>query len=388
MTTAVQRVSLGDGTHTVDWLVSTRAGQSLLASVHNTTQRPLCQCVPGGVAMYVGRRGQSYYLSRMPGSGFLHSENCESVVDSPLLSGAQCYAPEAIVEHPDGSLSIRAKLDHGIRPLAPLAEVGIDGLLDLLVEQAELNRLWADEEPRRWSSVHERLKDATNLIRLGETPLSDCLHLPAPFRSVPKRLDKAVIENPARYALLVSTFQDFVNSHASGALICAPLKMTRSMEFSWQLVLKQLPTLRLWLSKSLTRELESRWATPMVSEPPRYSLCMARLKRGRGSDNYTVTNLAIMPTDANFFPCGSEREAAVVKALHQEGCDLVRPLRFETDPATVLADFAILNGETPEPVFVLAPTGNETADAAKRSLAGLMQRNHACVRVFENISQE
>lgn len=101
-----QRIAIGMGIHTAEWLVSTRAGQQLLKESHGTDRRPRCMCQPGGVEMYVGRRGQIFYLSRMPGSGFLHAANCASVEDNTLLSGALSYAPGAIIEGSDGSSNL------------------------------------------------------------------------------------------------------------------------------------------------------------------------------------------------------------------------------------------------------------------------------------------
>lgn len=364
-----QRIAIGTGIHTAEWLVSTRAGQLLLKESHGTERRPRCMCQPGGVEMYVGRRGQIYYLSRMPGSGFLHADNCASVEDNILLSGALSYAPGAIVEGADGTLQLAANLDRRERQAEPITEVSIDGVLEVLIEQADLNRVQTGEEPRTWASVRESLIAASQSITVGAVPLSAILFLP----------DRYVRE---RSADELAACEAKIRAAQGGALILAPLKEMRLTTYSWQVVLKHLPGLRLWASKEAAEQMETRWAAPYFNANPEYALCLVVAKPARREGNYTVTNMAVLATDANYFPCRSRRESEVAAELIAEGHPIMRPLRFDCAPAQVLADFAILDGENPTPVFVLAPTGAEEFDAAKRSVAGLMERNHAQVKVY------
>lgn len=362
----VQRIALGTDIHTAEWLMTTYAGQFLLSAVHRKAERPRCMCVAGGIEMYVGKRGRIYYLSRMPGTGFLHAENCASVEDSTIFSGAQCYASGAIVEHIDGSLSVNANLNRRHRQASPLTEVGIDGLLALMIEQADINRLISTDAGKTWASVRNLLLNAAGLIRVGNRPLTDFLYLPERYER-------------ERSVSMLASCEAFVEAMDGQALLCAPLKDIRQTSYGWQLVLKHLPGLRLWASSEVAMELEGRWQNPLFSAPPPFSLCLVMTKPGRRHGNYTVINAAFLPTNANYFPCCTEREAAVAEELRHQGHDLLRPLRFDIDPTIALADFCILKGDPPEPVFVMAPSGNDALDAAKRLLVGLMQRNQARV---------
>ena len=155
MNPQTQRIAIGTGIHTAGWLVSTPAGQTILKDCPGTERRPRCLCRPGGVEMYVGRRGQVYYLSRMPGTGFLHADGCASVEDNTLLSGAHAYAAGAIIERADGMLQLAINLDRRERPAAPQTQLSIDGLLDLLIEQADLNRVQIGAEPRTVGALTE-----------------------------------------------------------------------------------------------------------------------------------------------------------------------------------------------------------------------------------------
>ena len=248
MNPQTQRIAIGTGIHTAEWLVSTRAGQTILKDCHGTERRPRCLCRPGGVEMYVGRRGQVYYLSRMPGTGFLHADGCASVEDNTLLSGAHAYAAGAIIERADGMLQLAINLDRRERQAAPQTQLGIDGLLDLLIEQADLNRVQIGAEPRTWSSVRAKLLEAVPLILLNDAPLETIFYAPDRYAR-----ERSVDELAACEAK--------IKSAQGHALILAPLKEIRLTTYSWQVVLKHLPGLRLWVSKDAADQMEARWAS-------------------------------------------------------------------------------------------------------------------------------
>jgi len=291
------------------------------------------------------------------------------VEDTSFFSGAGVYELGVIVEKDDGSLSIAANLDIRERMEEPIAQVSIDGVLDLLMEQAVLNQIAAGADHRSWLSVRDRVLEAAAWIRLGNHSLADSLFAPDRYSR-----DTGVSSVPE--------CESFLKAQAGHALIFAPLKELRLTTYSWQLVLKHLPWLRLWVAKEVAEAIEGRCGTPFFSTPPTYALCLVAARPGRREGNYTVTNLACLPTDANYFPCRNECEAAVARQLLETGKSLLRPLRFDSDPTQPLADFAILTNGTPDPVFVLSPSGNDELDSAKRSLASLMQRNHSRVQVF------
>ena len=369
MNPQTQRIAIGTGIHTAEWLVSTRAGQTILKDCHGTERRPRCLCRPGGVEMYVGRRGQVYYLSRMPGTGFLHADGCASVEDNTLLSGAHAYAAGAIIERADGMLQLAINLDRRERQAAPQTQLSIDGLLDLLIEQADLNRVQIGAEPRTWSSVRAKLLEAVPLILLNDAPLETIFYAPDRYAR-----ERSVDELAACEAK--------IKSAQGHALILAPLKEIRLTTYSWQVVLKHLPGLRLWVSKDAADQMEARWASAYFNANPEFALCLVIAKPGRREGNYTVSNMAILPTDPSFLPCRTTRESEVASELIAEGHSILRPLRFDAEPSHVLADFAILDGDNPTPVFVLAPSGSDDFDTAKRGVAALMERNHAQVKVY------
>jgi len=366
----VQRIAVCRGVHTALWLSSTRAGQMLLAEDYRSGRRPRCMCTQEGVEMYVGRRGSLYYLSRMPGSGFLHDPACESTEDANLLSGAGCYAPGALVETEEGLMRIRAALDVRGRIALPSPEVRLDGVMDLLLEQANLNRTDPDEASRSWAQVRDRLLEAAQNFLVDGASLADRLFVPEPYdRQRPGKGEAAA--------------RAFVADHHAAALLCAPLKELRHRGYSWHLTLKHLPGLDLWISDDTTAEIESRYGAPIITSPPEYALCIARVKPGRQAGNINVVNLSLRPTDKQYLPCGSALEAEIATGFRERGIGFMRPLRFDSPPDVALADYAVLSGDQAKPVFVLAPTGNPVLDEAKRATAHLMQRNHTPAIIHE-----
>ena len=334
MTSPGQRIALGTGIHQLKWLEETRAGQEMLAASRQGNRRPRCMCVPGGIEMYIGRRGRLFYLSRMPGTGSLHADSCASGESTTLFSGIHAYAPGA------------------------------------LVEQSDLNRISPDDPARTWSAVRGKLAEAAHWILLGDQSLSQVLYLPESY-------DKT------RAVASLNACESFITTASKPVLLCAPLKDLSSSDYSWKVNLKHLPGLRLWVAKDVAAEIERRLGTPVFSQPPRYSLCLALTKPGRRAGNYTVTNLALIATDHNYFPCQPEQVAQIAAELLASGHSLLRPLRFDCEPGHALADLALLDADDPVPVFVLSPSGIEALDLGKRRLANVMQRNKASLRIFE-----
>jgi hypothetical protein len=51
--------------------------QEALSRVYESSERPRCMCVRGGVEMYIAKHGE-YVVKRMPGTGDMHHPTCQS----------------------------------------------------------------------------------------------------------------------------------------------------------------------------------------------------------------------------------------------------------------------------------------------------------------------
>lgn len=349
----VQRVALGSQQHTLTWLMSTHQGQQVLAAAHANGTRPRCLCIPAGIEMYIARRKNTFYLARRPGTGMLHAPDCPSMEDVNLFSGASRYAAEAIVELPDGGLQIRYAESSAHSPGAQ--SVGIDGLLDLLIETASLNEWETSKAERSWPSVRDRLISAAGQILMdGNGSIASCLLLPVNF-------DKSTYDRQ-RLA-----DEAFLSGADDTRFILAPLREARASQFGWQLSLKHAPRTKFWISKRLGHELEARSAGTIQLDAVDFpALCLARTRRTRG-EGFAVEALALRRIDRGYMPCLSNEESLAAAQLAAKSIPHIRPLRFDMPFDTPLCDYAITDrGGSLWPVFVMEATGSTLLDATKR----------------------
>lgn len=94
-----------------------------------------------------------------------------------MLSGIHAYAPGAIVEQSDGLVSLSLDIERLDRQAPPITRIGLDGLLETLVEQADLNRISPTSAARTWMSVRDRLSEAARWIQIGSESLSPLLSI-------------------------------------------------------------------------------------------------------------------------------------------------------------------------------------------------------------------
>lgn len=366
-----QRIIIDNTVHELEWLVSTRAGQTLLALLYENKGHPYCNCVSGrGVEMYVGRRGKHFYISRMPGSGMLHSPDCESLEDSNYLTGATAYTHDVMTECDDSRLIINyGKPVTGVHPVQSMS---LSAVFDLLIEQANLNRHVHRPGFHKvtWSTTQVRLINAARsiLFRNSLVCLADQLVIPPPF-------DK---ENPSSEQ---ETFEGLSRT-TNDTLVCAPFKEIRKSSYGWLLSLKHLAHFKFWVPNDVAAAAEtSSLGHFSLTSPPRFALCLGSLRPGKSAGSFTVSALSVKTTDASFMPCANNRFAEIADQLRAEGTSFVRVLRFDAPNNKPLADYALLN-ETMTPIFISSPTGNAEVDAARRSLASLFERNNAPARII------
>lgn len=348
-----QRISISGQAHLASWLMTTPVGQQVLAEAHRQRSALQCLCVGTGVDMYVARRGSTYYLARMPGTGMLHAENCPSAEEANIFSGADSYLAGAMMEQPDGRLSVQ---------YADGGPVSIEGLLDLMIEMAELNVLRPDAGQRTWRDARKALAEGAESIVTPDGALAARILLPHTFNK-----DDYATERLGQEAFL--TVPDCVR------LVCAPLRELRPTAYGWRVVLKHMPDTRFWLSRTVMEALVGRAAgTFDPGDPPLPSLALVRVRQGGKPGEFLVSDIALRRTDRRFMPCLSEQEARVADELSAARRALLRPLRFDAPWPRALADYVLLDcAGAPLPVLVLAPTGSEALDLSKRFLVGALR---------------
>lgn len=349
-----QRLQVQGKIHEAKWLLRTHAGQQLLANAYSAPVRPRCMCMPTGVEMVVAKRGSRYYLARMPGSGPLHAATCPCIEASDnYLSGVDCYRPGVIDQEPDGSLSVR--FDPATPRGRDLPSVGIEGLLDLLIDEAGLNVYDPAAAPMRWQAANKALHRAAQLIRMGDTLLADRMLVAEPF-------DKD--NRDAQHGRQL----DFLGAEP-GRLVVAPLREIAKTEYGWKVTLKHLPAIRFWLPKQVGQDLYARCGGLVALDAPPPALCCVVTKPARQESSFGIAAIAIRRVDDALIPCNSATEADIAGALAGDGRRFIRPLRFDSAWDRVLADYAFSHDGRDCLGFAFLPSGNDILDEAKRRTA-------------------
>ena len=168
-------------------LLATDPGlQEALSKVYDSSERPRCMCVRGGVEMYIAKHGE-YVVKRMPGTGDMHHPTCQSFEPEPGLSGLGELVGEAIVEHYPDHVEIRTDFPfsrvsgkamprgeaNGEPPAvnAPRKRMSLRAVLHFLYHRAGLNRWYPAMEGRRSQGVIKKYLElaAAGVTLKGET---------------------------------------------------------------------------------------------------------------------------------------------------------------------------------------------------------------------------
>jgi hypothetical protein len=235
----------------------------------------------------------------------------------------------------------------------------LEGLLDLLIESAELHRFSPGcHGSLGWSALRERLQAAARSIAIDDVgPLPAVLLLPEAF-------DKT------RAASQEAAYCEFLGRREAPRLVCAPIRPpAKRTAYGWALHLKHLPNVVFWLPQAVASawlgRMPGRWD---LDQMPQRSLLLARVTSARGT-GFRIVDLAGRRVDARAMPCASDAESQLADALAGEGRTFFRPLRFDCPVDETLADFVLLEGDAAYPLFALCPTGCEEADRAKTRAA-------------------
>lgn len=310
--------------------------------------------------MYVGRRLGRHYLARLPGTGPLHDPACPSVDDANFFSGASCYAPAILREGSDGitTVPLARRVPRGTQ----LAAMSLDGLLDLLIDEAGLNASAPGMARVSWAQAQLAIGAAAGRLAIDGRLLTEILTVPLPF-------DKDLqAEHESSYMARLLM--------AGRPMLLAPLRDVRTTDRGWIVTLKHLPNWKLFVPARVGAALEERHGGCLsLSQPPLYGMCLARLVDAGRRGMFLADEVAVRRTDPALMPSASAQEDAIGAWLTDLGRPFMHTLRFDAPLEQPLADFALTDGEVPAPVFVLAATGCKALDEAKRAAALALVRD-------------
>lgn len=324
-------------------------GQRLLADAVKRDERPRCMCRPGGVPLYISRRGTHYFLARLPGSGFLHDAQCPSGEDINLFSAADCYLPGVIHEFADGRQTVQ------MRDAGREDGVSLGGLLDLLLEASALNH-FRPGEARGWRDIRARLAAAAEDISCEPGgALASLLILPEAF-------------NPDAPTAGVERVMQQLTSAPAPRLVCAPMRRLAPSRYGWLLQLRHLATVPFWVRDEEVQRIECEAAgTLAFATPPPFALCLAEVEPGRDR-GVRVLTLCVRRTDRRFMPCLSDTDEQLSNALSRTH-HYFRPLRFDADWKRPLADFVVVDEANWTIRMSAGATGQSSLDTCRSAIA-------------------
>ena len=153
--------------------------QEALAQVHDTSERPRCLCIAGGIEMYVSRL-RNFVVKRMPETGNHHHPGCPSYEPDATLSGLGELVGDAVRESAAGAIELsldfpwtRAQGHGGARSgidapndvEAARRRLSLHGLIHFLFERAGFNRWTPAMDGKRTQGVlHKYLTAAAQEV--------------------------------------------------------------------------------------------------------------------------------------------------------------------------------------------------------------------------------
>lgn len=356
----------------------------LLAAAHADGLRPLCECQPAGVPMYVARMAERYVVKRMPGTGSKHHPDCSSFEPPAELSGLGEVAGSAIVEDLDSgitSLKLDFALSRGASRAAPTPGEGqadsvrtdgskltLRGLVHHLWDEAGLNR-WspAMQGKRSWFVVRKYLLQAalTNRARAGA--LSEILFIPETF-SAERRDD---IERH-RLASLSRLREARPGPSRQLMLVFGEVKKVAPARYGHQVIVKHLPNMPFGLPDALHRKLVKRFAVELDlwDADPTLRLLMVATFGLNAAGLASIEEVALVLATEQWLIVDDAHDLELVRALVDQHRLFTKGLRYNLAADRPVAS-SLLTDTAPQPVALYVEPASAT-DELRDSLEQLM----------------
>jgi hypothetical protein len=195
-----------------DWLLSTTEGQKKLALARIGVVRPKCTCNENKPQMYISKRGNFFYLSRMPGTAPQHARDCLSHI-----------VPDNIYKNSTNE------------PSEILAQLWQQVNADLLSNN------------RRWNEIRDSLLRSAANITVDGTSLSSNLLIPDPFDR--ELIDKRMVAYENFYAECDD--DDGANRYWTIGII----KEISPSKYSYHMAVRHMPGIDFWVKNEKAQSL-------------------------------------------------------------------------------------------------------------------------------------
>jgi Protein of unknown function (DUF1173) len=352
--------------------------QTVLSRVHETSERPRCLCVPGGVEMYVAQHRQ-FVIKRMPETGSQHHPGCLSYELPAQQSGLGELLGEAVLESGPGAVDLRVDFPWTRttgRTAArgegdPEAEVAVTkrrmslrALMHYLFERAGFNRWTPAMQGRRDQGVlHKYLMEAAEDVSVKGLALIERLYVPEPFTEAGKadaaqrRRDKLAVLRPR-------------DGHSPLALVLGEFKASDATADGRRVWIKHMPDAPLLIASKAWSRIEKVFAPLFEARDADTGhgvrLMLAALVRARREYTYEIDAGSLMMTTEHWIPIEAIHELPLVHALVDQQRRFVKPLRYDAAMAAVFPNALLVDmGARPVPLHVVSAFMAPKVRAAK-----------------------
>ncbi len=355
--------------------------QDALARVYQTSERPRCMCVQGGVEMYVAKHGE-FVVKRMPGTGDMHHPTCQSFEPEAGVSGLGELVGEAIVEHTPDLVEIRTDFPFSRvsgKPLprgeangeppainAPRKKMSLRAVLHFLYHRAGLNRWYPAMEGKRSQGVIKKYLElaAAGVSLKGET-LDKRLYVPEPFRVAEK--DEIGERRRRKLSMLLSPGDDVAYKMA---IVIGQFNGVEQTAYGRKLLVKHMPDVPLYMENKAWERAERAYATTLqardadVDRKP--MVVMAALIYAKREHIYQIDSLSMMLVSDQWIPLEGLHELPLIEALQEHGRSFMKPLRFDSKSGACFPNALLLDTEGgPFPLHVISAFLDPKEQSAK-----------------------
>jgi hypothetical protein len=352
-------------------LLATDPGlQEALSKVYDSSERPRCMCVRGGVEMYIAKHGE-YVVKRMPGTGDMHHPTCQSFEPEPGLSGLGELVGEAIVEHNPDHVEIRTDFPfsrvsgkamprgeaNGEPPAvnAPRKRMSLRAVLHFLYHRAGLNRWYPAMEGRRSQGVIKKYLElaAAGVTLKGET-LDKRLYVPEPFRVADK--EEIGERRRRKLAMLLSPGDDVAYKMA---IVIGQFNGAEQSAYGRKLLVKHMPDVPLYMENKAWERAERAYAATLQARDAdlerKPMVVMAALIYAKREHLYQVDSLSMTLVSDQWIPLDGLHELPLVEELQRQGRAFLKPLRFDAKSGACFPNALLLDTEGgPFPLHVVS----------------------------------
>jgi hypothetical protein len=346
--------------------------QDALARMYDSSERPRCMCVQGGVEMYVAKHAE-FVIKRMPGTGHLHHVACHSFEPEAGVSGIGELMGEAIVEHAPEQVEIRtafALARTAGRPLprgeqaedppsinAPRKRMSLRAVLHFLYDRAGFNRWYPAMQGRRSQSVISRfLTAAARGVMVKGGTLEERLFVPEQFR-VPDA--EEIGERRRRKLAILLSPEDDVQFKM--AILVGQLTLpVQSTTYGRRMTIKHMPDVPVYIDNKAWEKAERAYKAILqavdadVEHKPH--VVMAALIYAKREHTYQVDSLTLMLVTDQWIPLDGLYELPLIEELTRQGRAFIKPLKFDAKTAAGFPNVLLLDaGAVPVPLNVVSP---------------------------------